>query len=103
MAKSTQLVVIGAGPGGYAAAFYAADRGMNVTLVDLHAALNTSTDLTADGVHPNDLGHSKIAAAYQAALGAAPVTYTLVSVYLGSDGKYYVGTETEKREIALVG
>lgn len=29
------LVVIGAGPGGYAAAFYAADLGMNVTLVDL--------------------------------------------------------------------
>jgi dihydrolipoamide dehydrogenase len=34
MPNSTQLVVIGAGPGGYAAAFYAADRGMNVTLVD---------------------------------------------------------------------
>src|SRR6478672_2165807 len=34
MAKSTQLVVIGAGPGGYAAAFYAADRGLQVTLVD---------------------------------------------------------------------
>jgi dihydrolipoamide dehydrogenase len=34
MAQSTQLVVIGAGPGGYAAAFYAADRGMRVTLVD---------------------------------------------------------------------
>src|SRR5215212_2740092 len=34
MATSTQLVVIGAGPGGYAAAFYAADRGMQVTLVD---------------------------------------------------------------------
>jgi dihydrolipoamide dehydrogenase len=31
---STQLAVIGAGPGGYAAAFYAADRGMQVTLVD---------------------------------------------------------------------
>jgi dihydrolipoamide dehydrogenase len=30
----TQLVVIGAGPGGYAAAFYAADRGMQVSLVD---------------------------------------------------------------------
>ena len=29
-----RLVVIGAGPGGYAAAFYAADRGMQVTLVD---------------------------------------------------------------------
>src|SRR3954464_12907079 len=34
MPISTQLVVIGAGPGGYAAAFYAADRGMKVTIVD---------------------------------------------------------------------
>jgi dihydrolipoamide dehydrogenase len=34
MSQSIQLVVIGAGPGGYAAAFYAADRGMQVTLVD---------------------------------------------------------------------
>jgi dihydrolipoamide dehydrogenase len=32
--SSTQLAVIGAGPGGYAAAFYAADRGMEVTLID---------------------------------------------------------------------
>jgi dihydrolipoyl dehydrogenase len=32
--SSTQLVVIGAGPGGYAAAFYAADLGMQVALVD---------------------------------------------------------------------
>jgi len=32
--SSSQLVVIGAGPGGYAAAFYAADLGMNVALVD---------------------------------------------------------------------
>jgi len=32
--SSTQLVVIGAGPGGYAAAFYAADRGLKVSLVD---------------------------------------------------------------------
>ena len=31
---SSQLVVIGAGPGGYAAAFLAADMGMEVTLVD---------------------------------------------------------------------
>jgi dihydrolipoamide dehydrogenase len=34
MPQSTQLVVLGAGPGGYAAAFYAADLGMQVTLVD---------------------------------------------------------------------
>ncbi len=32
--NTTQLVVIGAGPGGYAAAFYAADLGLQVTLVD---------------------------------------------------------------------
>jgi len=34
MPLSTQVVVIGAGPGGYAAAFYAADLGMQVALVD---------------------------------------------------------------------
>jgi dihydrolipoamide dehydrogenase len=34
MAQTTQLAVIGAGPGGYAAAFYAADLGMQVTLID---------------------------------------------------------------------
>ena len=32
---NNQLVVIGGGPGGYAAAFYAADLGMEVTLVDM--------------------------------------------------------------------
>ncbi|MEE8452638.1 MAG: dihydrolipoyl dehydrogenase [Thermoguttaceae bacterium] len=35
----TQLAVIGAGPGGYAAAFMAADLGMHVTLVDLEPRL----------------------------------------------------------------
>src|SRR6187402_1464251 len=34
MSISTDLVVIGAGPGGYAAAFYAADMGLTVALVD---------------------------------------------------------------------
>jgi dihydrolipoamide dehydrogenase len=33
--NNTQLVVIGGGPGGYAAAFLAADLGLNVTLVEL--------------------------------------------------------------------
>ncbi len=35
MSTQTQLAVIGAGPGGYAAAFLAADLGMQVTLIDL--------------------------------------------------------------------
>ena len=30
-----KLVVLGGGPGGYAAAFFAADKGMDVTLVDI--------------------------------------------------------------------
>ena len=34
MSSTSHVVVIGAGPGGYAAAFYAADLGMQVTLVD---------------------------------------------------------------------
>ena len=34
MTNSTQLVVIGGGPGGYAAAFLAADLGLQVTLID---------------------------------------------------------------------
>ncbi len=35
MSEKINLIVIGGGPGGYAAAFLAADMGMNVTLVDL--------------------------------------------------------------------
>src|SRR4029079_14557584 len=31
---STDLAVLGAGPGGYAAAFYAADLGLQVALID---------------------------------------------------------------------
>ncbi|MDZ7623729.1 MAG: FAD-dependent oxidoreductase [Ignavibacteriaceae bacterium] len=34
MSDKINLAVIGAGPGGYAAAFLAADLGMNVTLID---------------------------------------------------------------------
>ena len=32
--KQTQVAVIGAGPGGYAAAFLAADLGLDVSLID---------------------------------------------------------------------
>jgi dihydrolipoamide dehydrogenase len=36
---TTEIVVLGAGPGGYAAAFYAADRGKQVTLVEQNTRL----------------------------------------------------------------
>ncbi|MDZ7414435.1 MAG: FAD-dependent oxidoreductase, partial [candidate division KSB1 bacterium] len=32
--ERTQVAVVGAGPGGYAAAFLAADLGLQVTLID---------------------------------------------------------------------
>lgn len=35
----TELAIIGGGPGGYAAAFHAAEQGLSVTLIDEHAAL----------------------------------------------------------------
>ncbi len=34
MSENTNIAVVGAGPGGYAAAFLAADLGMTVTLID---------------------------------------------------------------------
>src|SRR5918995_3478382 len=37
--ETTQVVVIGSGPGGYAAAFRAADLGLNTTLVERYATL----------------------------------------------------------------
>ena len=37
LAQETELLVIGSGPGGYAAAFRAADLGMDVTMVDTAA------------------------------------------------------------------
>ena len=46
----TQLVVLGGGPGGYAAAFLAADLGMQVTLVDLRTAAGRR--LPAARLHP---------------------------------------------------
>ena len=34
LTQETQVAVIGSGPGGYAAAFHAADLGLEVTMVD---------------------------------------------------------------------
>jgi len=37
LAQETEVLVIGGGPGGYAAAFRAADLGLDVTMVDMEA------------------------------------------------------------------
>ena len=49
--------------------------GLNVELVDINAALNITTDLDADGIHPNDTGHGKLATTFSAAMNP---TNTLV-------------------------
>lgn len=45
--------------------------GMNITLLDLHAVIDTATDLDADGIHLNDSGYAKKAALEVAAIRAA--------------------------------
>ena len=42
MSMHTQLAVLGGGPGGYAAAFMAADLGLEVTLIEVDARLGGS-------------------------------------------------------------
>lgn len=69
--ETRQLVVIGAGPGGYAAAFHAADLGLKVTLIDresnpggvcLHRgciptkALLHASQIAADAQHAKSMG-----------------------------------------------
>ena len=49
LVQECEVVVIGAGPGGYAAAFRAADLGMDVTLVD--TAEGAGRRLPLSGMH----------------------------------------------------
>ena len=55
-----ELVVIGAGPGGYAAAFRAADLGKNVILIDNEKKISGSSKNLYDFVHLNSLGSTQI-------------------------------------------
>ena len=54
---STELVVLGAGPGGYAAAFYAAERGKKVTMVEQERRLG-GTCLTVGCIPSKTLLHA---------------------------------------------
>ena len=79
MSDATRLVVIGAGPGGYTAAFHAADLGMRVTLVDASPRLGgvclqrgcipSKALLHAAGV----LGDARRAARWGVAFGAPEI------------------------------
>ena len=77
--SSTQVAVIGAGPGGYAAAFYAADRGMQVALID--PALNPGGVCLYRGCIPSKallhvaevVNEAKHAAAWGVSFGAPSI------------------------------
>src|SRR5437867_203104 len=66
--QTTELLVLGGGPGGYAAAFLAADRGVQTTLIDA-AAKPGGTCLFVGCIPSKTLLH--VAAAINAARDAA--------------------------------
>jgi lysophospholipase L1-like esterase len=49
-----------------------AQNGERVFFVDLHSIINPATDLSADGVHPNQQGYDKIGGAYYTAIQTVP-------------------------------
>jgi dihydrolipoamide dehydrogenase len=77
----TQLLVLGAGPGGYAAAFFAADLGMSVTLVDLEPQLG-GTCLLRGCIPSKALLHVAKAMSEAAHLGDWGVKFTKPAIDL---------------------
>ena len=75
----TEILVLGAGPGGYTAAFYAADRGKKVTLVEQHPrlggiCLNTGCIPSKALLHATEmLREAQESAARGIAFGAATI------------------------------
>ncbi len=67
--------------------------GLNVTLVD--PALDPSTDLSSDGIHPNNAGHLKIKNAFYAAMSGPPPppppppTYVPANIVVDTMGNFF--------------
>ncbi|MCU1258413.1 MAG: hypothetical protein JWO80_1298 [Bryobacterales bacterium] len=60
-----------------------AQKGLPIQLVDVFGKLNTTDDLDADGIHPNDAGHALIARAFLDVIaGAGTVSISPPSVTL---------------------
>jgi hypothetical protein len=58
-----------------------ASMGLNVSLVDLESLIDPAVDLISDGLHPNDLGHAKIARAFAVAIVGTAVLSDEDEVY----------------------
>lgn len=90
--------------------------GLDIVLVDVHAALNNTTDLhPADGLHPSQQGHDKMAAAYiDAAQGEQEPpppppaeTFETAPVYRRKingvqDGTFWIDDGAERKQITTV-
>lgn len=68
--------------------------GLSVSLIDSHGALNTTTDL-ADGIHPSNAGHLKLKNLFFTGMTGG-FSYSEVSTWIGSDGRYYIDTVNGK-------
>ena len=91
---SYQLVVIGAGPGGYAAAFYAADLGMQVADIDFELAIA--------GFGSIELGSATVIPIV-AGLYLHPFSGERVDLHLGPTAAYVVWGDFESDQLGESG
>jgi dihydrolipoamide dehydrogenase len=80
--RTAELVVLGAGPGGYAAAFYAADKGKNVILVEQDERLG-GTCLTVGCIPSKTLLHAVKLIAETEESDFRGITFTKPQIDLG--------------------
>ncbi len=62
--------------------------GLNIELVDLYSIINPNTDITFDALHPNNIGHSKIATSFEDKINA--YTYSQTQITKRSDNTYFL-------------
>lgn len=63
--------------------------GLNVALIDNHAALTLATDYQLDVVHPNASGNVKVEAAFYAPWAPPPPTYVDAKIQVDAAGIFY--------------
>ena len=73
--------------------------GLNVKLVDVCSAYNTTTDVGADNIHPNDLGYRHIATSFLNVLGIPFPGYITITV--GNGGTH--GTPGTNGDNSILG
>ena len=88
--KKTDVVVLGAGPGGYAAAFYAAAKGKSVILIEKETSLggvclNRGCIPSKALIHATEVMHEAVTSSHRGITFAAP-SIDLVKMREWKDG-----------------